>query len=62
MVSDLSRTGLLYYVASALAAVAALAVVFSGGFLPREYARAGLYAFWSMVMFTLGYRARQKAR
>ncbi|MDQ3516084.1 MAG: hypothetical protein M3403_04845 [Gemmatimonadota bacterium] len=62
MFSDLSRTGLLYYVAGALAMVAALAVVLSGGFLAGEYTRAGLYAFWSMVMFALGYRARQKAR
>ncbi len=62
MFSDLSRTGLLYYVAGALAAVAALVVVFSGGFHAGEYARAGMYAFWSIVMFALGYRARQKAR
>ena len=62
MISSLSRTGSLYYVAGALAAVAALAVVVSGGFLPREYARAGLYAFWSLIMFALGYRARQRGR
>ncbi len=53
---------MLYYVAGALAMVAALAVVVSGGFLAGGYTRAGLYAFWSMVMFALGYRARQKAR
>ena len=61
MISNMTRTGLLYYVAGAFAALAALAVVLTGGFLAREYARAGLYAFWAVVMFTLGYRARQKA-
>jgi hypothetical protein len=61
MISSMSRTGLLYYVAGGLAALAALAVVFSGEFLPREYARAGFYAFWSLIMFALGYRARQKS-
>jgi hypothetical protein len=62
MISQLARTGTLYLVAGALAALAALAVVLTGGFLEREYARAGFYAFWALVMFALGYRARQKAR
>ncbi len=46
--------------AGGLAACAALAVAFNGGFTRGEYARAGMYAFWSMLMFALGYRARQK--
>ena len=60
MISEMSRKGMLYNVAGGLAALAALAVVLSNDFLPREYARAAMYAFWAVVMFTLGYRARQK--
>ena len=62
MIASMSRTGSLYYVAGALAALAALVVVFTGGFVAREFARAGFYAFWAVVMFTLGHRARHKAR
>ena len=62
MISSMSRTGSLYYVAGALAALAAAVVIVDDGFQAGEYGRAALYAFWAAVMFALGYRARQRSR
>lgn len=57
----MKRTSSLYYVAGALALMAALIVIFTGGFLPRERFRAGFYFFWAAVMFAFGYRRQQKS-
>lgn len=58
----LKRASRLFYVAGVFALVAAVIVISTGGFLPRERFRAGFYFFWAAVMFAFGYRSQQKGR
>lgn len=57
----MNRTSIMYYAAGALALIAALIVVFTGGFLEHERFRAGFYIFWAAIMFAFGYRRQQRS-
>lgn len=57
----MKRTSVLYFVAGALALIAALVIVITDGFQPEERFRASVYLLWTAVMFALGFRSRQKS-
>ena len=55
------RASFLYFLAGALALVAASVIVVTDGFLPDERFRAGVYILWAAVMFALGLRSGRRA-
>lgn len=55
------RTSFLYFLAGSLALVAALVIIFTGGFAADERFRASVYVLWAAIMFALGLRNRRKA-
>lgn len=58
----MTKTAMLYYIASALAAVAAAIYAIRDGFQPDEYLRVGLLVIMAGAMLLLGNRERGKAR